>query len=296
MYHLGKAAGEGYPRLWDDNATIMASTTGELARRAEKLATRLTPVRYLSWAATVVSAALWLAVIVKGWTVLTLVIAVVLAWTDTSGSLVAALQQSFRTHSSSYVVFLAFLGLAIVAALLSGGLRSHFRARSVQTRQELFQIGCAGIGDAVEARRDAERHLGRRGPSGQICSAPFAFPAGIDPRGAEFLVAEWIRYLGDPEAVTTQASRDGGVDVVSPRYVAQVKHWAGTVPVTAIRELAGVAAQDGRRPLFFTSGRYTKDAVAFADRSGIPLFIFNPYTGTLQGGNAFGSKLVGTGL
>lgn len=296
MYHLGKTAGDGYPRLWDDNATIMRFAAAPLVQPAEKLATRLTPTRYLGWAATVVSVLLWVSVVVKGWAVLVLVIAAVGTWTGSSGSLESALREEFADQSASWVTFLVVLALAVLAAVLSGTCRRLFRTRSAQTRQQLFQIGCTGIGDAVEARRDMDRHIGRRGPSGQLCAAPFAYPAGIDPRAAEFLVAAWIRYLGDPDAVTTQATRDGGVDVESPRHIAQVKHWAGTVPVGPIRELVGVAAMDGRRPLFFTSGRFTRDAVAFADGSGMPLFIFNPYAGTLTGGNALGTSLVDRGL
>lgn len=296
MYHLGQAAGDDYPRLWDDTATIMQHTARQLVPRAHRLASRRSAARYLGWAAAAISVALWLAVLVAGWSALKRFIAVLIGWSDTSGSLLAQLQLSFEQQSSSLLVPLVLLGCALIASLLRRTLRSRHRASTSRTQEELLHIGCTGISDAIEARRDMERHSGRRGPSGQLCAAPFAHPEGIDSRTAEFLVTEWIRYLGDPEAVTTQATRDGGIDVVSPRYIAQVKHWVGTVPVGAVRELAGVASSDGRRPLFFTSGGFTKDAVAFADGSGIPLFLFNPYLGTLRGSNGLGASVLERGL
>ena len=58
-----------------------------------------------------------------------------------------------------------------------------------------------------------------------------------------------------------------------------------TVPVAQIRELAGVAAHDGRLPLFFTSGTYSAGGVAFADRAGMGLFEYRAEGGVLRAAN-----------
>jgi hypothetical protein len=48
-------------------------------------------------------------------------------------------------------------------------------------------------------------------------------------------------HLGAHDAQVTQYTGDGGIDVASRRCIAQVKHYAGSVGVAAIRE-AGVAS------------------------------------------------------
>ena len=92
---------------------------------------------------------------------------------------------------------------------------------------------------------------------------------------AEHVVAEWIRHLGDPDAQVTNYVNDGGADCVSPRIVAQVKHYTGKVPVAEIRSLYGVAAASGKLPMFFTTGHYTTSGRRFATQVGMPLFRYS---------------------
>jgi restriction system protein len=74
----------------------------------------------------------------------------------------------------------------------------------------------------------------------------------MDPIAFESLVAELFRAMG-MQAVTTQRSNDGGVDVdaVDPtpirggKIVVQVKRYRNTVPPTAVRDLYGTVQDAG---------------------------------------------------
>ena len=56
------------------------------------------------------------------------------------------------------------------------------------------------------------------------------------------MAAEWMRWFGYADATVTQASRDGGVDVLAEEAVAQVKKEAKTITATPIQALAGIAS------------------------------------------------------
>jgi hypothetical protein len=114
---------------------------------------------------------------------------------------------------------------------------------------------------------------------------------------AEYYVAEWMRWLGAIESEVTRARRDGGVDVRSAYYVAQVKHRPNDfVSVDIVRALHGVASQERRAGLVFASGRYSSDALAFAARAGVALFIFRPVEGKLVAANALAQRVYHDGL
>lgn len=166
---------------------------------------------------------------------------------------------------------------------------------------------------AARARTDAARSAalsaaiaeatrpGRRAPANPlrpIVRAPEPRPRGVTPMEAEALAAQWMRLLGVVDAEPRRHSGDGGVDVVSTTYIAQVKNLAPTasVPVAQIRELAGVAAHDGRRALFFSSGGYSTGGIEFANRAGITLFVYDAVRGTLLGTNELGRVAVARGL
>lgn len=73
------------------------------------------------------------------------------------------------------------------------------------------------------------------------------------------------------------AAPDGGVDLIlargNERFLVQCKQWrAQQVPVTIVRELYGVmAAQHAAGGYVVTSGRFTQDALAFAEGRNIEL-------------------------
>lgn len=153
-----------------------------------------------------------------------------------------------------------------------------------------------GFAEEIGRRRAEARDHVPAGSADGAALPPAPQPFGVSDAGAEALVCTWMQHLGQADAEVTRFSGDGGIDVGSTHYVAQVKNYAGTVGVTAIRELFGVATADGRRPLFFTSGGYTSEAESFAARIAMPLFTYNAAEGTVGGANVAAEDLLETGL
>lgn len=93
----------------------------------------------------------------------------------------------------------------------------------------------------------------------------------------ESLVAEGFRQRGFTVTKKGGAAPDGGVDLIlargNERFLVQCKQWrAQQVPVTIVRELYGVmAAQHAAGGYVVTSGRFTQDALAFAEGRNIEL-------------------------
>lgn len=93
----------------------------------------------------------------------------------------------------------------------------------------------------------------------------------------ESLVAEGFRQRGFQVTEKGGAAPDGGVDLIlarrQERFLVQCKQWrAQQVPVTIVRELYGVmAAQHAAGGYVVTSGRFTRDAIAFAAGRNIEL-------------------------
>lgn len=124
-----------------------------------------------------------------------------------------------------------------------------------------------------------------------------ALPPPRTPREAEYFVCDWMRRSGARDAAVTQASRDGGVDVRSRDFVAEVKHYGvgKFVPVSVVRALNGVAVVERRQPLLFTSGRFTKDGHAFAEQAHVALFWYGP-GGQVEAVSTAARSLLRTGL
>ena len=126
--------------------------------------------------------------------------------------------------------------------------------------------------------------------------APVAQPFGVSHQGAEALCAAWMRHLGALDAQETRASADGGIDILSNRYIAQVKNYSGSVGAPEVQQLAGIASVDKRIALFFTSGTYTFEAISFANRAGIPLLVYLAEKGSLKATNKLGHLVLEEGL
>ncbi|MEU3599983.1 restriction endonuclease [Streptomyces sp. NPDC006798] len=95
----------------------------------------------------------------------------------------------------------------------------------------------------------------------------------MDPVAFEELVAELFRAMG-MQAVTTQRSNDGGVDVdaLDPtpirggKIVVQVKRYRGTVPPTAVRDLYGTVQDAGaNKGVLVTTSGFGPGSHTFAD-------------------------------
>ena len=93
----------------------------------------------------------------------------------------------------------------------------------------------------------------------------------------ESLVAEGFRQRGFTVTEKGGAAPDGGVDLIlargTERFLVQCKQWrAQQVPVTIVRELYGVmAAEQAAGGYVVTSGRFTQDAIEFAEGRNIEL-------------------------
>lgn len=146
--------------------------------------------------------------------------------------------------------------------------------------------------EELEAEKEAERQFRLNRPA----TAPDPQPYGVSHEGAEHLSAAWMRHLGVLDAEVTAFSGDGGIDVDSLQFVAQVKNYTGAVPVEEIRALFGVATIEGKRAVLFTSGILTAAGAEFADRAGIIVIQYNAVEGTLRGLNDLGRKAVAVEL
>ena len=93
----------------------------------------------------------------------------------------------------------------------------------------------------------------------------------------ERLVAEGFRQRGFRVTEKGGAAPDGGVDLIlargQERFLVQCKQWrAQQVPVTIVRELYGImAAEHAAGGYVVTSGRFTQDAISFAQGRNIEL-------------------------
>ncbi|MGO1701685.1 MAG: restriction endonuclease [Canibacter sp.] len=127
---------------------------------------------------------------------------------------------------------------------------------------------------------------------------PLPQPYGVTPRGAELWIRDWMIHMGASDAEVTQATNDGGIDVVATGWVAQVKLYKGTASITEIRELAGsgLVFPDQPRTLFFCSGGYPESAASYASGVGMALFEFSAESGEVLARNDVAERILITGL
>ena len=102
-----------------------------------------------------------------------------------------------------------------------------------------------------------------------------------NPENFEELCAAWCRYLGYVDAVKTQNSRDGGIDIKGSGMIAQVKFQVSPVGVRPIRELNGVR-ELGQEVLFFALNGFTPEARREATQMGFTLIKVAPLEGQID--------------
>jgi hypothetical protein len=209
-------------------------------------------------------------------------------WWHVGSTLVFVL--SVLVDSFEEVAFLGWVGAAIWWASIGGhawvAARADFARSAAQEskERELRKV----IGDELHVAR---LELLRDGPFGPSQAPPPGPQAqGVDDEQAERLCAKWLANLGEKDVSVTRAKSDGGVDVISSRCVAQVKNYKGSVGVAPVRELVGVASIDGRFPVFFTSGSYSKAAKQFAEEAKVYLFRYDAKAGTLDAESSIAEK------
>ena len=103
-----------------------------------------------------------------------------------------------------------------------------------------------------------------------------------------------MRNLGCRDARVTPQSKDGGIDVTSNGYVAQVKHYSGSVGAPSVQALFGVARSQNKQALFFTSGTFTRAAQVFAGPH-VALFVYRA-DGSVHAANGYATHLMRNGL
>src|SRR4051794_7925678 len=67
---------------------------------------------------------------------------------------------------------------------------------------------------------------------------------------AEAIAFDWMRKHGYRDAALTKAGADGGIDVISKKAIAQVKHHLKPVGIAEIQRLSGIVHSTGRKALF----------------------------------------------
>lgn len=149
---------------------------------------------------------------------------------------------------------------------------------------------------AHEAAAEAEV-IAARAKAGFL--RPEAQRYGVSARGAEFWVADALRWLGIHDAEVTQSSADGGVDVLSERLAVSVKHYVGAVPVEEVREIFGVAMTLRRSAVLWTSGTLTETARQFAELAPVAVVRYDVadavWAGLTFGGEEFLASLDDSG-
>ena len=207
-------------------------------------------------------------------------------------------------HSGSFAILvLGFaLGLspdlAVVSSMFAflwlASILSHawFAFKAWTSRDDAIGKTLVVLRRALEDELSLARlQILRNGPFGPSKRRPpRREPKGVNDKQAEHLCAEWLSHLGEENASVTRAGSDGGIDIVSSRCVAQVKNYRGSVGVVPVRELVGVASVDGRFPVFFTSGQYTRAALQFAEDARVYLFRYDAEAGTLDGESSVARK------
>jgi hypothetical protein len=114
----------------------------------------------------------------------------------------------------------------------------------------------------------------------------------INPKEAESFVAAQLRFHGATGVEVTRFSKDGGVDVKSDLFVAQVKHQSANVGVKTIRELKGVTS-GAVSPLVFAKSGFSREAIEFANLHNIGLFTYLPH---LSGANPLADAYLDRGF
>jgi hypothetical protein len=146
---------------------------------------------------------------------------------------------------------------------------------------------------AAQARAQSRRELPRGVGDFGNQPEPSSINSSYD---FEHYCCEWMHYLGDSVAQVSQATGDGGADIISETYVAQVKYYNGPIPVSQVRDLLGTSVDFRKKPIFFASMSYSKGSIEFANRNMIPLFLVDAHEGEIRAGNNIAQRLLHSGL
>lgn len=116
------------------------------------------------------------------------------------------------------------------------------------------------------------------------------------PRQAEFLAKSWMEYLGARGCMVSQATRDGGIDVNSDLFVAEVKHHTDPVSPGVVRQITGVASLEKKIPVVFSLNGYSHAAVEVGMRANALLFVYDFKRATLYGWTPLAKQALSSGM
>ena len=116
-----------------------------------------------------------------------------------------------------------------------------------------------------------------------------------DANDAELAAAEFMRWLGFPDAQASPVGPDGGIDVSSKRAVGQVKDYGKPIGRPELQQHLGVAVgEGGKLPIFFARSGYTNQALEWANERDMPLYEFD-LAGSWAPSNSAGKLLWSAG-
>lgn len=106
----------------------------------------------------------------------------------------------------------------------------------------------------------------------KFAEPPHPVSQGVSPFEYEQYCTETLVSWGYTTARRTRQSNDGGVDIVSDELAVQCKRYAGSVGVSPVREIFGVATHMGKTAVMISEGTFTGAAKEFANAAGVALF------------------------
>jgi len=181
-------------------------------------------------------------------------------------------------------VFGTVVGFALLALVLS--LWVGFLKWSNKRNAKHVTVNAAMYKEAKRASYVAEKSSDVAEKSSDATSPSVSYPKPLpllhpNAQNFEEYCTEWCHWLGYLDAVKTQNTRDGGIDIRASNMIAQVKFYAHPVGVAPVRELNGVK-DVGQEALFFALNGFTAEARKFASEGGIQLISVRPVEGTID--------------
>lgn len=100
---------------------------------------------------------------------------------------------------------------------------------------------------------------------------------GMTWQEAEVAACNWMRLHGYWGARLTPKGADGGIDIVSPVAIAQVKHHAKPVGLGEMQRIHGIARSVHKRALFFSFAGFSPKAREWARAHRIKMYRYPPF-------------------
>lgn len=166
---------------------------------------------------------------------------------------------------------------------------------SIRKLMEEARASCDHLQREIEPIKEMELSTNRgRWLYGRTRPAPQ--PYGVSAQGAEFLVADWLAYLGETGVQQTQYVGDGGVDVFTDNLCVQVKNYEKqTVSSSETRDIFGTATSEGLQACIFTSSKLSGDAAEFAEKNSIIAIHYSATNSSLLALSSSGREFLSRG-